>query len=299
MKIKASSCVLVLLLATSFVFGQDFTFKVLVNKGKNEVKTGTSWEPLKVGATLNSKDELKLTQNAYVGLIHVTGKPLEVKKAGNHKVLDLDALVGKGGTSVLNKYTDFILSSSKEKRNNLSATGAVHRGPKEIKMFLPSSELAYIYNDSVTLNWSDDETKGPFMVSFINFFSDTLYKVETPVKSITINLGAEEFAADDDIQVIVTSKSDDKASAAYSLRKLSKVNRERISESRKEIATQIAEETALNKLVEAGFYEQQKLLIDAATALQRAIELEPEVTMYQEAYNEFLIRNGLKGAKDK
>ncbi len=299
MKIKASSTLLVLLLATSFVFAQDYAFKVLVNKGQNEVKNGSNWVPVKVGSTLRSDDEIKLTQNAYIGLIHVSGKPLEVKKAGNHKVVELEAQMVKGA-SVLSKYTDFILSSATDKKkNNLSATGAVHRGEKTIKMFLPASDVAYIYNDSVTLRWSDAKIKGPYQLVFTNFFSDTLYKVETASTTFAVNLNAEQFATDNDIQVQVISLKEKKVSENYTLRKLSTSNRERISDSRKEIAGQISEPTALNKLIEAGFYEQHKLFIDAGTALQKAIALEPEVAMYQEAYDEFLVRNGLHDPKDK
>jgi hypothetical protein len=64
------------------VSAQEYAFKVLVNKGQNEIKAGNNWKPIKVGASLNSVDELKISQNGYVGLVHVSGKPLEVKSAG-------------------------------------------------------------------------------------------------------------------------------------------------------------------------------------------------------------------------
>src|SRR6187549_1278853 len=83
---------------------KDYTFKVLVNKGKNEVKAADGWQPVKVGASLKDSDELKLAENSYLGLVHFSGKPLEVKQAGNVKV-DVLAKQVSGGTSVLNKYT--------------------------------------------------------------------------------------------------------------------------------------------------------------------------------------------------
>ena len=39
---------------------QDYTFKVLVNKGKNEIKAGSGWQVIKVGSSLKSDDELKV-----------------------------------------------------------------------------------------------------------------------------------------------------------------------------------------------------------------------------------------------
>jgi hypothetical protein len=66
-----------------------------------------------------------------------------------------------------------------------------------------------------------------------------------------------------------------------------------------EVATQTAANTALNKLIQASFFEQNKLIADAVTAYLRAIKLEPTVPMYQEQYEDFLLRNGLKTPKTK
>ena len=95
----------------SFGQGQDAVFKVLANKGNNEVKSGDGWLAVKTGTSLKKGDELKISENAYMGLVHSSGKPIEIKQAGSYKVADLAAKVS-GGTSVLNKYTDFILSSN-------------------------------------------------------------------------------------------------------------------------------------------------------------------------------------------
>src|SRR5437867_10309521 len=99
---------------------QEYTFRVLANKGANEVKSGDTWQPVKTGAQLKKGDELKISENASIGLVHVSGKPLEVKQAGNYKVDLLAEKVGTG-SSVLNKYTDFILSSNsaEAKKNRL------------------------------------------------------------------------------------------------------------------------------------------------------------------------------------
>ena len=44
----------------------------------------------------------------------------------------------------------------------------------------------------------------------------------------------------------------------------------------------------------AGFYEENKLYIDAITAYEEAIKMAPDVTTYKDAYDEFLLRNKLK-----
>src|SRR5690348_6617464 len=161
MKARSVTVILALILVSSFTYGQDYAFKVMANKGSNEVKSGDSWQPLKTGASLKSTDELKLVDNAYIGLIHASGKPLEVRQSGNYKVADLAAKVG-GGSSVINKYTDFILSSNAEtKKNKLSATGAVHRATETsaIRVMLPET-YASVYNNTAVINWDGSKAVG-------------------------------------------------------------------------------------------------------------------------------------------
>lgn len=292
MKMRFFSIAIALIVYTT-AYSQDYTFKVLVNKGKNEVKVGANWEPVKVGASLKTADELKVTDNAYVGLIHSSGKPLEVKSAGRYRVADLSAKVGTG-TSVLNKYTDFILSSAQKKNNNLAATGAVHRGVDNIKVYLPRSS-SYVYNDTVSIQWEKDKAMGaPYVVTFTSLFGDELNKVETSDNSISINLNDAVFANENDIMVKVTSKKDKKESEIHTLRKFSKAEKEKVKSAFGEIQAQTAENTALNSLIQAGFFEQNKLLVDAVGAYKKAIRLEPGVQAYQEAYDAFLLRTGMK-----
>jgi hypothetical protein len=285
---------LMLLTCVCMASGQDYTFKVLVNKGKNEKKTGANWEPLKVGSSLKSLDEIKVSENAYIGLIHVSGKPMEVKNAGKYKVADLDKKVGTG-SSVINKYTEFILSNnSPDKKNTMTATGAVHRGLDKIKLYLPPSS-SYVFGDTVLVEWEKEKTiSAPYIVTVSTLWGDELIKTETSENSIALYMNDKLLAKENDIMIKVSSKKDRKDSDEYTLRKFSRNDRERIQISYNEMAVQTAENTALNKLVRAGYYEQNKLIADAASSYQRAIKLEPTVSMYQEAYEEFLIRNALK-----
>jgi len=273
---------------------QEYAFKVLVNKGKNELKSGSTWQPIKVGASLKSADELKISENSYLGLVHVSGKALEWKKAGNYKVMELAAHVG-GGSSVLNKYTDFILTSNTAPKNRLAATGAVDRGVDNIQVFLPKSEQAVIYNNDVLITWDAAAASGPYVVTFKSLFEDELDVIKTNEPIAAIKLDDPKFANEDNILVEVASASNkNKISDRYTLKKLSKADKERIKTALSEIENPTSEPTALNKLLIAGFYEQNNLLIDAGTAYLQAIKLAPDVPQYQEAYNDFLLRNALK-----
>lgn len=291
---KARSVTVILaLIVCSFAFGQDYAFKVMANKGSNEVKSGDSWTPLKTGASLKSTDELKLVDNAYIGLIHASGKPLEVRQSGSYKVADLAAKVG-GGSSVINKYTDFILSSNAEtKKNKLSATGAVHRATESaaIKVALPE-KYSDVFNTTAVVNWDGSKVAGPYVVVVKNGFDEQLAKYETPETTLTVNLAEPKIAAEPMILIEVSSKNNPKQkSQEYMIRKMAVADRDKVKNSLATISGEVSEATALNKFILAGFYEENNLLVDAIVAYEEAVKLEPS---YQESYDEFLLRHGLK-----
>lgn len=288
------------LLANTLAYSQDYTFRVLATKGSNEMKSGDTWQPIKTGASLKVGDEIKITENASIGLVHKSGKPLEVKKADTYKIADLDAKMTAGGSSVLNKYTDFILSSNsaEAKKNRLSATGAVHRGLEDIKVYLPENQNAEIFNNIAYVNW---EAKGgaPFIVSFKNMFDEELMKIETPETSVRVDLNDPKFANETAILVEVRSKSDGKSkSEQHLIKKLSQGRQDSIKKSFTELNNELGPEAAeLNKLIQASFFEQNKLFIDAITAYEEVIKMAPDNSSYKEAYEEFLLRNKLKSQK--
>ncbi len=280
----------------ALAFGQDYTFKVLANKGSNEIKSGDTWQAVKTGASLKTGDEIKITENSYLGLVHATGKPMELKQAGSYKVADLAAKIS-GGTSVLNKYTDFILSSNsaEAKKNRLSATGAVHRGLEDIKVFLPENQYSGIYNNIAIINWEASKSGGPYTILLKNMFDDELMKTETPETSLQVDLSDPKFANETAILVEVKSKNDSKSkSEQHLIKKLSQADHDRVKKSLAEITGDVQEETALNKFILAGFYEENKLFIDAITSYEQAIKMAPDVPSYKEAYEEFLLRNKFK-----
>lgn len=295
--IKMLTLLSLLLAIGSAVSAQDYAFKVLANKGTNEVRSGDAWQPIKTGATLQSGDELKLSENAYIGLVHKTGKPMELKKPGSYNVADLAKSVGTG-SGVVAKYTDFILSSNsaEAKKNKLSATGAVQRGEaNDIQIMLPENQHSGIYNTAAVISWESHKAEGPYIVVINNMFGEELAKVETPENQLRVDLTDPKFVNENAVLVEVFSKADpNKKSAEKLIKKLSAAEQEKVKISLGEIMGEVSEQTALNKFILAGFYEENHLFIDAVAAYEEAIKLAPDVPSYEEAYEDFLIRHGMK-----
>lgn len=296
MKTRKLSLVVAFVLSSAFVFAQDYSFKVLASKGANEVKSGGIWQPLKTGASLNATDELKVGENAYLGLISAEGTPVELRKAETIKVADIP--VKKSG-SALNKYTDFILSSNAEtKKNKLGATGAVVRDVKESKaiaIMLPEKDFPYVYNKSVIINWDGEKVQGPYVVTIKDMFEEPISKFETPEVSFTLDMSDAKFASQTAVFVEVNSKADPKlGSSRYYIKPMPVAEREKVKKQLDEILGDVSEETALNKIYLARFFEENNLLIDAIGEYEKAVKLAPDVPTFKEYYDDFLYRRGMK-----
>jgi len=272
-----------------------YTFKVIVSKGKTEIKAASAWQSIKVGASLKASDEVKIAEGSYLGLIHANGKPLEIRESGSFKVSELVSRMGNG-SSVLNKYTDFILSSDQEKSNKLSATGAVHRGMKDvIIVYLSGAERAELYGNKLGVQWASDEVKGPYEVVFTTLLEDELARYTVNENELLVDMNDAGLRDEYEIQVKVVAKGNPgKGSKEYIIKRLRPADRVKFTKIMDEIKASVEQETALSKYYLAGIYEENLLLNDAITAYQEAIKLAPDVPLYKDAYDQFLTRLGLK-----
>ena len=203
-----------------------------------------------------------------------------------------------GGSTVLKKYVDFALSSNsaEAKKNRLSATGAVQRTVEysAIRLVLPPSQNAGIFNNVAVINWGNTSVKGPYTVTFRSMFDDILKRVETPETSITINLADEPLASEHAVLIEVSAKDDPALiSEQYLIKRLAPAQQEAVRQKLDEIVVELEGESALNKLILAGFYEENELLIDAITSYEEAIRLAPDVAEFKEAYDGFLVRHAM------
>ena len=296
MKTLRALLTILMITAVMFGYGQDYAFSVMVNKGSNQINRGSSWEQLKTGAELQSGDQLKVSDNAYIGLLHSGGKTIEVKAAGTYSVADLEKRV-PAGQSVAGKYADFLNKqmSAEAKKNRLSATGAVHRalGVAAINVLMPES--APVYNDEAVIRWeavdADDVT---YTVKVMNMFEEVLLSEEVEGTKYRIDFSDDKFVDETTLLLVVTTSEDETIkSNMIPMTRLSAGEKAEIREDLLALKQDVDAETALNNYILAGFYEENNLLVDALTKYEEAVALAPEVNAFQ-AYEEVLLRNGLK-----
>lgn len=290
MKIYRWFIVALLVYPVAYLAAQSYDFKVLVSKGKTEVKSGDAWASIKVGASLSASDEVKIAENSYLGLMHVSGKPVEIKEAGPHKLADVASKISKG-SSVMSKYTEFILSSEDEKKNKLAATGAVHRDLKApVTLYMPKT--SYHLGNEVYLSWRSPGKSSEAEVVVMNLAEDVLAKYKVEGTSYRLNLTDPKLIKEQNLLIKVVT-ADGYQSANTSVKRLQGTKKAEVEKEWNEFMSSVSDGTALEKYLQAGFFESHLLLSDALTAYQQAIELAPDVELYKEEYNRFLQRLGL------
>lgn len=303
MKTLLSTATLLLFL-TCTALGQGYIFRVLANKGANQVKRAQSGEtqPLKTGATLNSGDEIIASNGAYIGLMHKTGKTIEVRTAGTTKITELEKKLASSQSGVANRYAQFVMNKmnegdgdvNKNYRRNMKATGAVERATNNasIKVMLPSS--IDILNPNAIIRWNGAEDGANYLVTVKNIFDEQIFKAETEKTSIKLNFDDENLANERLVILNVQVKgNDDLKSSDYGIKRMSSDDAKAITDNLEVLKSEVSDDSPLNKLIYASFYEENNLLLDALTKYEEAIELSPDVEDFQTIYDDFLIKNGL------
>ena len=300
-----SIAVLMLFLMTAnTAMAQGYVFRVLANKGANQVKRAADGQtqPLKTGATLNNGDEIIAAGGAYIGLMHKTGRTIEVRNAGVTKIDELEKKLASAQTSVANRYAQFVMNKmnqddgdvNKNYRQNLKATGAVERATNNasIKVMLPSS--IDVLNSNAIVRWTEVEGDNSYIVTVKNIFDEEIFVAETDKSKIKLDFDAENLANERLVIFNVKLKdNDDVRSSDYGIKRLSPDDAKSINENLEMLKAEVSDDSPLNKLIYASFYEDNNLILDALTKYEEAINLSPDVEDFKTLYEDFLIKNGL------
>jgi hypothetical protein len=296
MKTKFATTVFTLLLSIGMAFGQDYAFKVLGNEGSNSSNPAGQWAPLKTGSIIKDGETVRVGSNSYLGLLHSSGRSIELKDAGDYTASDLVKKVSTGTSSLAGKYADFVLSkmAGSGSGNNMSVTGAVERATDDssIKVNLPSS--VELFNPEAIITWGEVEGNHEYKIILKNMFDEVI--METSSADPMVNLNFDDPKLKDQRLVIfsVRLKDDESVqSGEYGIKKLSKEEGETIKNTYDALKSEIGDDSALDKIILASFFEENNLIIDAATNYENAIKLSPDVEDFRDAYKQFLQRNGL------
>ncbi|WP_159585100.1 hypothetical protein [Marinoscillum sp. 108] len=297
--------VVAMILSCGSVGAQDYAFRVLANKGTNQVKKAGAGqaEVLKTGAKLSSGDEIIASDDAYIGLMHKSGKTTEIRGAGTKKVSELEKNINTGSSSIASRYASFVMNKMNEEENTnnrsrLNATGAVSRatGSAAINVMAPSQ--ADLLGDLAILRWDAPEgftEDDSYVVKIENIFNEEIYSEETKKTSVALDFSDEDLAYDMGLYLVkIYKKGDDEiASGEVGIKKVKSGDKVEVQENLANLKSEVSDDSPLNKIIYASFYEENGLILDALTKYEEAIKMSPDIDDFQELYQNFLIKNGL------
>ncbi len=277
------------------VSAQDTLFKILAVDGDVKLKKTEAWLPVKEGQQVSAQDLFKLDEGAYLGMVHHTGHSLELRKRGTYVAGQLSEKLGDRKLEVASKYASLYLSmvnenSVPQSANNLERT----TNKSQLYVYLPNS--VDVFNDEVILRWKDDsELDENYEVKLKNMFNEVLDTKTVAGTKTSLNFNDNKIASERMIIISVSSQDfKDQRSKDYGMKQLTPEEAEPIARELKELKLEITDEqSALDKLILASFYEQNSLLADALTSYEHAIQLAPDVDAFRTAYDQFIFRNGL------
>lgn len=289
--------------------GQGYTFRVLANKGQNKVKKegAASAVALKTGATLSDGDQLIASQGAYIGLMHKSGKTLEVRTAGTKKVSELAKLVNTKSASVSSRYAKFLADKMNEKekpnyRQRLNATGAAKRalgGDEQIKALIPAED-ASVLGDKAIVTWDvlEDMEEKVFIVTVKNIFDEEIMKEEVAGNSVMLDFTSEQMQNEEGLWIInvKAKENEDVSSGDIAIKRPE--NPEQYAEGLSTLKAEVSEDSPLNKVIYASYYEENGLIVDALTAIEEAIQMNPEIEDFKILKKDIIERNGIKVYKE-
>lgn len=305
-RISSYVFVIAMIFASAETYAQDYAFRVLANKGTppNMVKKAGATEPevLKTGAKLNSGDEIISSDDAYIGLMHSSGKTTEIKGAGTKKMSDLEKTINTASTSVAGRYAQYVMNKLNEEettnyRARLNATGAVSRATGSAAINVMAPTQADLIEDAAILRWADPDSTSAevYVVKVENIFNEEIYSEETDKTSIKLNFADDELSYDMGLYLVKVYKKgdDDFVSNEIGIKKVKSNDRIEIQENLASLKAEVSEDSPLNKIIYASFYEENGLILDALTKYEEAISMSPDIEDFQDLYENFLIKNGL------
>ena len=270
------------------VQAQAYVFKVLGISGSVKKITTSGPVALTPGTKLQAGESI-VVESGYCGLMHQSGKGVEVKKPGTYQVADLAkgiAANSKGG-KISDRYVSYVMGQlTKEEAEDINAnhrkymevTGSVDRGsPTRFDIKLLALKSNEILAKTYTLNWTSDQKNVEYILEVKNLFNEGVFTAKTKETSAAVDF-APLFAKHGKnllVTIKVLGKPEVK-SAEYNFNLVSSVKPEDLGLS--------DDKAPVNCMVNGMICEEHNLFLDALAYYKEAYSQEGSVEGYKEAY---------------
>jgi len=287
-----SSVVLGFLILSTQAFSQgNFLFKVLGVSGNVKKHTSTGDVALTTGTKLSS-DESIILESGYCGLMHSSGKGVEVKKPGTYLVSDLSKSIAGNATKgkVSDRYVNYVMGQlTKEEAEDINAnhrkymevTGSVERASTNYRIKLVALASNEVQPKLYSVFWNSNVTNVEYLLEVQNLFNESIFTAKTKENSAAVDFGP--LFAKHGKNLIVSVKV-----AGRPEIKSKEYNFKLAPETVTSELGLTEEKSSASFMVNGMICEENNLFLDALAYYKEASNLEASVDGYKVAYENLL-----------
>lgn len=292
--IAATVAIMLCLPVLAFSQGGEI-FKVIACKGK--ITLQRTKKPVSVGAGLNSADQLRMEGPVYLGLVHKSGKALELRQEGMIVISDLLKQVSSKQNG-MDKLVGFVVQSmagAQEGKNIKSASVEMSLNVNKLRLISPRTTKTIDDEMVFTWNGSTDGKPATYLFTITDAGQNVRFKKELTENQLSVNLKTLGLEKDRCYYWSVTQVNANAPSVeSYCIYMVNEAETAALNGQLKTLREeQNAQPSALDKLMLASFYEQNGLTYRAMTAYKEAATIGGDVEIFSDAYREFLRRTGV------
>jgi hypothetical protein len=289
---KSRVCIILFLsltvLSSGRTFAQSsFVFKVLGVSGTVKKQTSEGLVALTIGSKLNS-DESIVIESGYCGLMHNSGKGMELKSPGSYSVNDLSQNFKAGARKgkVSEKYVNYVMGQltkdeaediNSNHRKYMEVTGSVERTSTNYRIKLIALNSNEVLGKSYTLNWTSNVKDAEYLLEVSNLFNEVVFTAKTKENSAAVDFGPLFYRHGKNliVSVRVTGKQGIK-SREYTFKQASE-----------NVVADLGlsnEKNSVSYMVNGMICEEHNLFMDALAFYREASTSENAVEGYKTAY---------------
>lgn len=293
---KTVSLFTILTLFVAAAVAQNHVFRILATKGENKVQQGSAWTSMNTGSKVYKGNKVQITEGGYAGLMHKSGKTIELKTPGTFDITELETKLSTKSANFAEKYAKFALNDlngDDSYKTSYNVTGSVERGDSDAE-FIANSEMTLIKNVPITLSWIEGKQGVVFSddmeIRIINLFDEVLYRAPVTDKHYTSLNIPENIKAQDKLLLTLHDNTLGKDLTPDSRIKLVIEGKESpVAAEYKKITKELSIDSPMDNLVLASFFQENKMSNYALSSLNRAHILAPEVSDFEDTFVNYMI----------
>lgn len=289
-----SSCLVIFLMAgLSGLFSQS-VFRVFILKGGASVLRASDSKVanLKIGDRLMPKDKVMLKGDVYVVLNHTDGASLELSKAGNYAVKDLEKKAKAKYSSLIKKYGDYLAKSIEKNSEAEEYTGGLERGLFRPDFTFIMPKTTKVLNKEIGFIWNKVPDAKVYKFKILNENDKVLFEKEIKDTMCAVNFAKLPLDPNTcSFWAVSVDGELNRESEKHCVYPFPKDQDLKVKAELKELNTKFGKKpSAIDLLIMGHFYESYGLLADAYSCFTKAKKLGKGVKEYDYALNSFILR---------